>query len=79
MRERTIPAHPSDMTREIPDEDVVFAEIADRLRERYPQASSDEIQRAVDSARHHFDTAKVRDFVPVLVEREAREFLDRSR
>ncbi|AZC14022.1 three-helix bundle dimerization domain-containing protein [Microbacterium sp. ABRD28] len=67
------------MTREIPDEDVVFAEIADRLRERYPQASPDDIRTAVDSARQHFGGAKVRDFVPVLVEREARAFLDRSR
>lgn len=66
------------MTREIPDEDVVFTEIADRLRERYPQASPDDIEQALDRARHHFDGAKVRDFVPVLVEREARAALDQT-
>lgn len=66
------------MTREIPDEDVVFTEIADRLRERYPQASPADIEQALDRARHHFDGAKVRDFVSVLVEREARASLDQT-
>lgn len=66
------------MTREIPDEDVVFAEIADRLPDRYPQASAADIDAALGRAREHFHDAKVRDFVPVLVEREARAHLDRS-
>ncbi|WJL95640.1 hypothetical protein QSU92_17290 [Microbacterium sp. ET2] len=66
------------MTREIPDEDVVFAEIADRLRERYPQASPVDIEAALGRAREHFHDARVRDFIPVLVEREARAVLDQT-
>jgi hypothetical protein len=66
------------MTREIPDEDAAFAEIVDRLAERYPHLPTDRIDAAVQEARHHFEQARVRDFVPVLVEREARAWLERA-
>lgn len=71
-------AHASVMTREIPDEDAAFAEIAERLTERYPHVPSDRIDAAVEEARRHFDHARVRDFVPVLAEREARARLQQS-
>lgn len=64
------------MTRELADEDQALSDVVDRLEERFPAKGRPEIERAVDEARSHFERAKVRDFVPVLVEREARARLE---
>jgi hypothetical protein len=50
-----------------------------RLHERYPTLSQADVRRAVTVAIHAFDGAKVRHFVPLLVERMARESLDHVR
>jgi hypothetical protein len=47
-----------------------------RLQDRYPALSSTVIRTAVSVALHAFDGAKVRKFVPLLVERLARERLE---
>jgi Protein of unknown function (DUF3562) len=50
--------------------------IKDALREDAAETHSPEqIERAVDDAVKHYDDAPVRDFVPVLAERDAREAL----
>lgn len=61
------------------DEDRAVAEILDRLRERFPDKSPDEIAAAVEKARSGFAAAKVRDFVPVLIEKEAKAQLKGKR
>ncbi|CAG7587313.1 three-helix bundle dimerization domain-containing protein [Rhodococcus opacus] len=42
---------------------------------RYPDLPRESIEQAVHSAHEHFANRKVRDFVPLLVERLAREKL----
>ena len=46
-------------------------ELADRLRGRFPDAQFDRIKQVVAQVHHQFDGSPIRDFIPVLVEREA--------
>lgn len=64
------------MTREHIDEDEAAREIVERLSARFPHTPVSTIVDTVSESRHHFERAKVRDFVPVLVEREARARLE---
>ncbi|RZL75323.1 MAG: hypothetical protein EOP32_31715 [Rhodococcus sp. (in: high G+C Gram-positive bacteria)] len=50
-------------------------QVIDRLDTRFPDLPRESIERVVRSAHEHFATGKVRDFVPLLVERLAREKL----
>jgi hypothetical protein len=52
-------------------------EIIERLSDRYPKATPEQVQHAVADAQRHFNRAAVRDFVPILIEREARARLER--
>lgn len=61
------------------DEDRAVAEIAECLQERFPDRPAAEIIAAIDEARASFDGAKVRDFVPVLIEKEAKAHLKGKR
>lgn len=61
------------------DEDHAVAEIAGRLQGRFPDKSEAEIADAIAQARAGFDSAKVRDFVPVLIEKEAKAHLKGKR
>ncbi|MDN3495168.1 hypothetical protein QL996_04455 [Planococcus sp. APC 4015] len=65
------------MHHDLADEDAVTEEIIERLKQRFPHTPTDTVAQAVTEAREHFARAKVRDFVPVLVEREARARLER--
>ena len=60
---------------ELPALDRVSA----RLHTRFPDAEPDRLRRAVESAYHQLDGAPVRDFVEILVEREAADALSRGR
>lgn len=64
------------MTREGIDEDREIEEIIVRLSARFPHKPSTAVADAVAEARSHFERARVRDFVPVLIEREARARLE---
>lgn len=57
--------------------DAAIAEITERLEEGYPHHGIETIRAAVDEARDHFARAKVKDFVPLFIEREARARLER--
>jgi hypothetical protein len=46
-----------------------------RLRERFPGLSPDEVDEVVATYHHQFDGRPIRDFVPILVERQARDHL----
>ncbi|MFD6059608.1 three-helix bundle dimerization domain-containing protein [Rhodococcus wratislaviensis] len=56
------------------DEELHHIEqVIDRLERRFPDVPRASIEQVVHSAHAHFATGKVRDFVPLLVERAARE------
>lgn len=57
------------------DERDRVAEVADRLRVRYPAVPHERIDEVVAQAHRELDAARVRDFVPVLVEKRARDLL----
>ncbi|MDR6905787.1 hypothetical protein J2X63_001473 [Agromyces sp. 3263] len=58
-----------------PDEDRAIDEVVSRLSERFPTVSPEHIEAVVDEELHKFDGGRVRDFVPVLVERAAKKRL----
>jgi hypothetical protein len=47
-----------------------LAALEDRLRGRFPDAPPESIKKVVDEVHHQFDGRPIRDFIPVLVERE---------
>ena len=54
------------------DENKALEEIVERLQQRFPDAPRETVADAVEQARTAHDDAKVRDFVPVLIEKEAK-------
>jgi hypothetical protein len=67
------------MTRTIANEEQAVADVIDRLVARFPDLPKERISDAVAAASARLAGAKVRDFVPVLVEREARGQLEQRR
>lgn len=54
-------------------------EVTDRLTKTFgPAYSPEHVTQTVDTIHHRFDNRPIRDFVPVLVERYAREELKAS-
>ncbi|WP_235892872.1 DUF3562 domain-containing protein [Mycolicibacterium hodleri] len=49
--------------------------MVDRLRAGFPQAPADTVNEMVGTTHHRFDQAKIRDFVPLFVERHTKEKL----
>ena len=58
-----------------PDEDRAIDEVISRLSEKFPSLSHEHIEAVVDEELHRLDGGRVRDFVPVLVERAAKQRL----
>jgi hypothetical protein len=58
------------------EEKRAIEQVAERLRERFPQQQPALVGTTVAQAHRRYDGRPIRDFVPVLVEREAREELD---
>jgi hypothetical protein len=56
-----------------PEEIQALDQLADRLRSRFPDAPPDGIKRMVEQVHHQYDGRPIRDFIPVLVEREVVE------
>ena len=56
-------------------ETAVIAELVESLRGKYPQADPQGVSGLVHSLWAKFDGARIRDFIPVLVEHSARETL----
>ena len=61
------------------DEDVAFREIIERMTTKYPDVPAEQIGEIVQSVRAEMADAKVRDFVPVLAEREAKSRIKQAR
>ncbi|MDZ8171959.1 three-helix bundle dimerization domain-containing protein [Microbacterium xanthum] len=60
------------------DEDVAIDHAIDRLAERFPSVARTRVEQIVDEERRRLDGGRVRDFIPVLVEHEAKERLRRE-
>jgi hypothetical protein len=56
-------------------EEVAMVQVAQRLHERFPAVPEDQIEQTVQAEYHRFDGSPIRDFVPIFVERNAREDL----
>ena len=54
---------------------TVLTDIADRLTARFPHIARARVIQIVGEIHQHFDESPIREFVPVLVEREARQRL----
>ncbi|WP_137844781.1 hypothetical protein [Microbacterium sp. 2FI] len=61
------------------DEDGAFREIVDRLVAKYPEVDAARIAQIVGDVRDEMSSAKVRDFVAVLAEREAKKRIKKER
>lgn len=59
-------------------EKVAMDRLMERLMQIFPEVPEDVITRAVEGRYHDFDHSRVRDFVPVLVERTVRQQLQTS-
>lgn len=53
-------------------EQVALTQLEDRLSSVYVDIPTDRIQSAMRSAQAQFENSKIRDFVPLLVERRVR-------
>jgi hypothetical protein len=60
------------------DELQVLDELTDRLRHKFPDAPPASIKKAVVEVHHQYDGRPIRDFIPVLVEREVVDHLRAS-
>ncbi len=49
-----------------------MTDLVERLTGRFPELTRDEIERAVHGRYEQFEESRIRDFVPVLVERAVR-------
>jgi hypothetical protein len=56
-------------------EKMALAKIADRIATQFPELPAEQIEQAIHGRYEAFDQAPVRDFVPVLVERQVRRDL----
>jgi hypothetical protein len=63
------------MTHEPPDADATIAEIVERLGVKFPSYPTSTIRDVVTQTYHELDDAQVRDFVEVLVEKQAKKRL----
>ena len=57
------------------EEERAIAEAAERLIKAFPSLPPDAVQRAVTESRPEFDGNPIRDFVPLFVERAAKNRL----
>lgn len=48
-----------------------MSDLMKRMRERFPEVGTEDVDELVVSLHHQFDGRPIRDFVPVLVERDA--------
>lgn len=58
-----------------PDESKEIDEVIDRLMKKFPSATRDEVVEAVSKEHEALTGHRVRDFVPVLVEKQAKKRL----
>jgi hypothetical protein len=57
------------------DESLLVEQVIERLIARYPSVSPEDIELLVRGIHQRFDGGRIRDFVPLLVEKAARRIL----
>jgi hypothetical protein len=62
-------------TKDAQDEQATVEQILARVRARFPDVPGEEVDRVVRARYADFHEARIRDFVPIFVEREARAAL----
>lgn len=60
------------------DEQSRIVDVVARLQQRFPSIDPDRVERVVRESHHELDGVHVRDFVPILVEKQSRDTLERS-
>jgi hypothetical protein len=60
---------------ELNEEDRLIGQVVDRLLRVYSSVPEHTIRAIVESVRGRFDQARIRDFVPLFVERQAKDKL----
>ena len=58
------------------DESLQVEQVIERLIARYPSVAAGDIEHTVRTIHKRFDHGRIRDFVPLLVEKAARRDLD---
>ena len=58
-------------------ESVLIAEVERRLMSKYAHEPSERVSSAVNNAHARFELSRIRDFIPLLVERHARAELSK--
>lgn len=61
------------------DEATQIGEVIARVLAKYPECAISDVARVVQTLHAGFDGAKIREFVPLLVERAARDVLAHQR
>ena len=56
-------------------EDRAVEDVAERLQKRFPMQSPDVVKSTVAEFHRQYDGSRIREYIPVLVEREARDRL----
>lgn len=57
------------------EEQMALNHVVERLSRTFPDVSAEDVQGAVTESSQSFDAARIRSFVPLLVEKDAREHL----
>jgi len=60
---------------ETPDVEKAVAQVVDRLAAKHPDIARERIESIVDDVQAQFADAPVTDFIPVLVEHDAKQAL----
>lgn len=66
------------MTHDIADEQAALEQVAERLGARFPDVSPETVAATVNEVYASLADAHVRDFLPVLIEREAKKLLKKK-
>lgn len=57
---------------------MLIEQVIDRLAAAYSEVPRDDVAQTVTNVHHRFEDSRIREFVPLLVERRARAELSRS-
>lgn len=60
------------------EETRVLTHVSGRLSTRFPEVPTQRVTEVVASTYHDFDGARIRDFLEILVERDAADLLSRG-
>jgi hypothetical protein len=59
------------------DEERAVERVVDRLSARFTHLPKQRVSQEVQTAYHQFDSARIREFVPIMVEKQAKDRLAR--